>query len=206
VATTVADDAARAEAVEVDPFRRRLLDGLAASIGERGYRASTVADIVRHARTSKRTFYDHFSSKEQCFLELLQADGERMAEKIRSAVDPDADWQVQIRQAVEAYVDHIGSQPAITLSWIRELPSIDNAAARPYQRRSLQQLTSMLTGLSASPGFQQVGLPPLTRPLAVILVGGLHELTALTVEDGRSVREIVEPAVHASVALLGYRR
>jgi AcrR family transcriptional regulator len=206
VATTVADDAAPAEAVEVDPFRRRLLDGLAASIGERGYRASTVADIVRHARTSKRTFYDHFSSKEQCFLELLQADGERMAEKIRSAVDPDADWQVQIRQAVEAYVDHIGSQPAITLSWIRELPSIDNAAARPYQRRSLQQLTSMLTGLSASPGFQQVGLPPLTRPLAVILVGGLHELTALTVEDGRSVREIVEPAVHASVALLGYRR
>jgi AcrR family transcriptional regulator len=206
VATTVADDAASAEALEVDPFRRRLLDGLAASIGERGYRASTVADIVRHARTSKRTFYDHFSSKEQCFLELLQADGERMAEKIRSAVDPDADWQVQIRQAVEAYVDHIGSQPAITLSWIRELPSIDNAAARPYQRRSLQQLTSMLTGLSASPGFQQVGLPPLTRPLAVILVGGLHELTALTVEDGRSVREIVEPAVHASVALLGYRR
>jgi AcrR family transcriptional regulator len=206
VATTVANDAASAEALEVDPFRRRLLDGLAASIGERGYRASTVADIVRHARTSKRTFYDHFSSKEQCFLELLQADGERMAEKIRSAVDPDADWQVQIRQAVEAYVDHIGSQPAITLSWIRELPSIDNAAARPYQRRSLQQLTSMLTGLSASPGFQQVGLPPLTRPLAVILVGGLHELTALTVEDGRSVREIVEPAVHASVALLGYRR
>src|SRR5262249_41512186 len=29
-----------------DPFRLRLLDGLATSIGERGYRASTVADIV----------------------------------------------------------------------------------------------------------------------------------------------------------------
>ncbi|MDQ2627538.1 MAG: TetR/AcrR family transcriptional regulator, partial [Actinomycetota bacterium] len=41
-----------------DPFRRRLLDGLADSIAERGYRASTVADIVRAARTSKRTFYD----------------------------------------------------------------------------------------------------------------------------------------------------
>ena len=46
----VADDAA-------SPFRRRLLDGLAASISERGYRDTTVADIVRHARTSKRTFY-----------------------------------------------------------------------------------------------------------------------------------------------------
>lgn len=204
MATTVADDAASAETVDIDPFRRRLLDGLAASIGERGYRATTVADIVRHARTSKRTFYGQFPGKEQCFLELLHADVEKLAEEIRGAVDPDADWQAQIRQAVEAYVGHIESQPAITLSWIRELPSLD-AAARPFQRWGLQLLTSLLIDLSGSSGFQQVGLPPLTRPLAVILVGGLREVTALAVEDGHSVREIVEPAVHASVALLGHR-
>jgi AcrR family transcriptional regulator len=206
VATTVADDAASVEPADIDPFRRRLLDGLAASIGERGYRATTVADVVRHARTSKRTFYDQFPSKEQCFLELLHADVQRLAEEIRSAVDPDADWQTQIRQAVEAYVGHIESQPAITLSWIRELPSMEEAAARPYQRRGMHLLTSLLIGLTGSPGFQRAGLPPLTRPLAVILLGGLHELTALTVEDGHSLREMVEPAVHASVALLGYRR
>jgi AcrR family transcriptional regulator len=209
VATTVADDAASAgssnKPTAIDPFRQRLLDGLAASITERGYRASTVADIVRHARTSKRTFYDQFASKEQCFLELLHADVGKLAENIRDAVDPDADWQAQIRQAVQAYVGHIESRPAITLSWIRELPSLD-AAARPFQRRGMQLLTSLLVNLSSSPGFAKVGLPPLTRPKAVILVGGLRELTALAVEDGRSVREIVEPAVDASIALLGYRR
>lgn len=206
MATTVADHPASAGSVDDDPYRRRLLDGLAASIAERGYRATTVADIVRHARTSKRTFYDQFPSKEQCFLELLHADVERMAEDIRSAVDPEADWQSQIRQAVEAYVAHIVSRPAITLSWIRELPSLDVAAARPYHRRGMQLLTNLLIGLSSSAGFEKVGLPPLTRPLAVILIGGLRELTALAVEDGHSVREIVEPAVHASVALLGYRQ
>jgi AcrR family transcriptional regulator len=206
MATSVAHDPASTSAVDIDPFRRRLLDGLAASIAERGYRATTVADIVRHARTSKRTFYDHFPSKEHCFLELLHADVQRLAEEIASAVDPEADWQTQIRQAVEAYVDHIESQPAITLSWIRELPSMEAAAARPYQRRGVHLLTSLLMDLSGSPGFQKAGLPPLTRPLAVILVGGLHELTALAVEDGHGLREIVDPAVHASVALLGYRR
>jgi AcrR family transcriptional regulator len=205
VAATVADDAASAESVEVDPFRRRLLDGLAASIAERGYRATTVADIVRHARTSKRTFYGQFPSKEQCFLELLHADVGNLAAEIRAAVDPNADWQAQIRQAVQAYVGHIEARPAITLSWIRELPSLD-AAARPFQRRGLQLLTSLLVDLSGSPGFQAASLPPLTRPAAVILVGGLRELTALAVEDGRSVREIIEPAVAASVAMLGYRR
>lgn len=205
MATKVADDPASVEPAGIDPFRRRLLDGLAVSIAERGYRATTVADIVRHARTSKRTFYGQFSSKEQCFLELLHADVERLADEIAAAVDPEAGWQTQIRQAVEAYVGHIESQPAITLSWIRELPLMEADAARPYQRRGVHLLTRLLMDLSGSPGFQKVGLPPLTRPLAVILVGGLHELTALTVEDGHSLREIVEPAVHASVALLGYR-
>jgi AcrR family transcriptional regulator len=187
-----------------DPFRLRLLDGLATSIGERGYRATTVADIVRHAHTSKRTFYDQFASKEQCFLELLLAENERLGQSIRAAVDPEADWHLQIRQAVEAYVQNIESRPATTLSWIRELPSLGDAA-RPVQRRGLQLLTSLLVNLSASPGFRRADLPPLTAPLAVILLGGLRELTALAVEDGTPVREIVEPAVDASIALLGPR-
>ncbi|MGH3958318.1 TetR/AcrR family transcriptional regulator [Mycobacterium sp.] len=197
--TAVADDAACAD---IDPFRRRLLDGLAASIRERGYRATTVADIVRQARTSKRTFYDQFAGKEQCFLDLLHADIEKLAQEIRTAVDPHADWHRQIRQAVEAYVAHIESRPAITLSWIRELPSL-GTAARPVQRHGLALLTTLLIDLSGSPGFRQAGLPPLTRPLAVILVGGLRELTALAVEDGTDVRDIVEPAVQASAAVLG---
>jgi AcrR family transcriptional regulator len=189
---------------DADPFRLRLLNGLAASIDERGYRTSTVADIVRHARTSKRTFYDRFDSKEQCFLELLRADVENLGESIGAAVDPEADWHRQIRQAVEAYVGHIESRPALTLSWIRELPSL-GAVARPTQRRGLHLLSTLLIGLSASPGFRRAELPPLTAPLAVILLGGLRELTALAVEDGRPVREIVEPAVDASIALLGPR-
>ena len=198
--TALPDDAT----LGVDPFRRRLLDGLADSINERGYRASTVADIVRHARTSKRTFYDQFAGKEECFLELLRADSDQLGEAIRAAIDPEADWRQQIRQAVEAYVGKIESRPAVTLSWIRELPSL-GASARPIQRRGLQLLTGLLVELSSSVGFRRAGLPPLTPALAVILLAGLRELTALAVEDGRDVREIVEPAVDASIALLGPR-
>jgi AcrR family transcriptional regulator len=199
--TSAAEEAIRGTA---DPFRLRLLEGLAESIRERGYRATTVADIVRNARTSKRTFYDQFASKEECFLELLRAEIAIMAEDIRVAVDPDADWHQQIRQAVEGYVGNIESRPAITLSWIRVLPSLGDVA-RPYQRQGLELLTTLLIDLSGSPGFRRANLPPLTPPLAVILVGGLRELVALAVEDGRPVREIVGPAVDASVALLGPR-
>ena len=204
VASVAGDTAFGDPLAKPDSFRLRLLDGLAASIRERGYRATTVADIVRHARTSKRTFYDQFASKEQCFLELLRVEIEVMAEDIRMAVDPEADWHRQIRQAVEGYIGNIESRPAITLSWIRELPSLGDVS-RPVQRQGLELLTSLLINLSGSPGFRRAELPPLTAPLAVILVGGLRELVALAVEDGRPVRDIVEPAVDASIAMLGPR-
>lgn len=183
------------------PFRARLLDGLASSIAERGYRATTVADIVRHARTSKRTFYSEFTDKEECFVELLRADHEQLLVAIRTAVDPEADWRVQIRQAATAYVDHIGARPEITLSWIRELPAL-GSTVRSIQRAAMSGLTELLVDLSDSPGFRRAELAPVRRELAVILLGGLRELTALTVEDDLPVGSILEPAVIASEALL----
>jgi len=198
VQPVVADD-------EVSPFRRRLLDGLTVSIGERGYRATTVADIVRHARTSKRTFYDEFSSKEECFVELLAAGNREMIARIVAAVDPDAEWRTQIRQAVDAWVTDIEARPAIQLSWIRELPALGHDV-RELQRRGMTAVTDMFVEMSKNPGFRRAGIAPITRQMAVLLFGGFRELTALTVEDGADVRDIVETAVAASIAILGAGR
>jgi hypothetical protein len=63
----------------------------------------------------------------------------------------------------------------------------------------------MLVDLSDSPGFRRANLPPVSRPLALILLGGLRELTALFVEDGRDLQGIVEPAITAATAMLGRR-
>ena len=187
-----------------DAFHTRLLDGLAASLAERGYRDTTVADIVRHARTSKRTFYDHFASKEECFIELLRANLEEMVKGIRAAVDPEAPPLDQIRSAVDAYIDHIASNPTITLSRIREAPGLGDVA-RQLHRLAMEQLTDMLVDLSVSPGFERAGFGPISRQLGLILLGGLQELTASFVEDGDDVRGIFETAVTAAVALFGPR-
>lgn len=188
-------------AAALPEHRRRLLDGLATSIAERGYRDTTVADIVRAARTSKRTFYDHFATKEECFVELLSANNDALVAAVGDAVDPGSPWTEQVRQAVTAFVQTIDATPAITLAWIRELPALGEGA-RPVLRRGLTGLTEMIVTLTGGAGFRAAGLAPLSRAAAVILVGGLRELTAQTVEDGHDPSVMIEPVVAVATALL----
>ena len=77
---------------------------MAAAVHECGYRDSTVADVVRHARTSRRTFYEHFASKQACFIALLQEAKATVIRQIAAAVDPRAPWDAQVRQAIEAWI------------------------------------------------------------------------------------------------------
>ena len=190
----------RAGAVD-DAFRQRLLDGLAASIAAEGYRNTTVADIVRRARTSRRTFYEHFADKEACFVALMTAANAEMIRKISAAVDPAAAREIQIRQAIETWIACAESEPAITLSWIRDVPSL-GASARRLQREVMEAFVVMIRTLCDTDEWRADGAGPVSRQLAILLLGGLRELFATSVEDGGRVSDITEVAVQASIALL----
>jgi AcrR family transcriptional regulator len=186
---------------EPSPFRRRLLEGMAVSIQERGFHETKISDIVRHARTSRRTFYAVFPGKEECYVALLRSSNEQMRLRISTAVDPTAAWTAQVGQAVEAYVEAVAAEPAITLSWIRELPAL-GTIARQVQREAMESLTDMLFQLTDNDVFRRAGAGPFTRQLALLLLGGIRELTAMIVEDGGEVRELTGVATKAAIALL----
>ncbi|WP_442875535.1 TetR/AcrR family transcriptional regulator [Amycolatopsis sp. NBC_00348] len=188
--------------VETHRFRQRLLDGLAASITEDGFRDTTVAGIVRRARTSRRTFYEHFSSKEACFVALLAEANRQMIRQITEAVDPRAPWADQVRQAIEAWIAAAESQPEITLSWIRDVPAL-GASTRELQREAMEGFIAMTLRLTDTAQMRAAGIRPLSRQLAIMLLGGLRELIATTVEDGGRAGDVKEVAVRASIALLG---
>ena len=183
------------------PSRARLLDGLAAAIEEKGYDATKIDDIVRHARTSKRTFYEQFASKDACYFDLLRATNEAMRTTIEDAVDPTLPWRDQVRQAIDAYFGTVASHPALSLSWIRDLPAIE-AHSRALQREAMASLTGMLFRLGAAQGFREAGIEHISRLTAIMLLGGLRELTAAAIEDGESLDEVAAAATEASIALV----
>lgn len=182
-------------------FRQRLLDALEQSIAEDGYPRTTVADIVRRARTSRRTFYEHFDSREACYVALLHEANAEQVRQIAAAVDASAPWRSQVRQAIEAWISTGESRPSLMLSWIRDVPSL-GASARGLQRDAMENFIEMVHALGDTSEFRAAGIGPVSRQRIIMLLGGLRELTAITVEEGGRTSDITEEAVDASIALL----
>jgi AcrR family transcriptional regulator len=185
-------------------FRQRLLDALEEGIAEDGYPRTTVADIVRRARTSRRTFYEHFDSREACFVALLTAANAEQVRQISAAVDANAPWRSQVRQAIEAWISSAEARSSLMLSWIRDVPSL-GAAARGLQRDAMENFIDMVRTLGDNAEFRAAGVGPFSRQRIIMLLGGLQELTAITVEEGGRMGDVTEEAVEGSIALLAPR-
>src|ERR1700679_761109 len=53
--------------------KERLFGAMVAVVAEKGYRATTVADLAAVSGVSSRTFYDLFADKQACFLATMEA-------------------------------------------------------------------------------------------------------------------------------------
>jgi AcrR family transcriptional regulator len=185
-------------------FRRRLLDGMAAAIRRAGYPETTVADIVREAHTSRRTFYAHFADRQECLIALLRESNQKTIARIDASVDPRAPWETQVRQAIEAWIAAVQADPPVTLSWIRDVPALGERA-RQLQRETMAAFVVLIQTLTDTPELRAAGVLPPTQQMTIVLLGGLRELIATTVEDGGAIDAITDPAVEATKLLLGPR-
>jgi AcrR family transcriptional regulator len=165
-------------AVGADP-RARLTAGLAAAIAETGYGGATVADVVRHARVSKRTFYEHFADKEECFLALYSETTDRLLELIAGAAAGGGSWEERLTAAARAYFGALASQPELIRASMLEIRAA-GPRAHALQRDVRRRYAQALMALSEDPA-----VTPLTPALATAVVGGLDALLAEAAEDGR---------------------
>jgi AcrR family transcriptional regulator len=164
---------------------------MARSIEHKGYRRTAVADVVRIAHTSRRTFYEHFEDRDACFLALCDATNDAMIERIAAAVRPDNPWGEQVDVAIDAYIDSVSERPALYKSFSREVPALGRAGAESG-RAAVERIATMLVALVESSRREHPGVVarPLTSDMAVLVVAGLRELTIDALERGRDLEEL----------------
>ena len=189
--------------------RDRLVQAMITLVAERGYAAVTVADVVAAARVSKRTFYQHFSDREDCFLAAYVAAAEqplaRIAEAVAPVVEaaPDAatpSLADEVTAGTSAYLAALAEQPALTRTLLTEINGLGPRGWRVRREvldRFAEQLSVLIalgaarwapgeTGPAAVP--ELAGVRGLPHPTALALVGGINELVLDAVEDGRGDR------------------
>jgi AcrR family transcriptional regulator len=183
--------------------RDRLINAIAESIEEKGYRETTVADVVRIARTSRRTFYEHFEDRDACYLALFDAVNDETMDHIAAAVQPDEPIDEQVDRALDAYIASITAHPALYRSFVRELPALGRDGA-DRQLAVIERFAQLLVGLVESGRRVQpeLGARPLTMDTAIMIVGGLRELAVISLQQGRDVRELPATAGRTVKAIL----
>src|SRR5262245_48624403 len=131
---TAADLSQAAEFLGDETVRGRLMLAMAQSITEKGFGQTVVADVVRVARVSRRTFYEHCDDREDGSLALCDAFTAKARELIAAAADPALPWQEQARAANEAHTALLMANPPLTRSFFFEIYSTGERGAAQHRK------------------------------------------------------------------------
>ncbi|HEX3735733.1 MAG TPA: helix-turn-helix domain-containing protein [Solirubrobacterales bacterium] len=113
--------------------RARITLALAEEIEEKGYRAVTVADIVRRAGIARNTFYENFSSKEDCFLAASEVAVNEALRRVIEAAGKVESWPGRVNAGLAAFLNYVASEPALARTCIVEALSAGAAAVERYE-------------------------------------------------------------------------
>ncbi len=160
--------------------RERMLDSMAAMASAKGYARVTVSDVTRHAGVSRRTFYDQFSDKEDCFLAAFDTIGDQLLRPaLAAAQDGEQSWSTRVRLALAGLLELLAAEPAFARVALVEVLCSGHVA--------LERRDALLDRFAAVLAPGQGPAPPVVaqnRRLARAVIGGVYETLYQRVVSG----------------------
>jgi len=174
----------------ITEHRHRLLEGMARAVAVKGYSDTTIADVVREAAVSRRTFYEHFGTKADCLVALYEAASHNALGVLRQSIDPARDWQGQVEQAMQAYLACLAQNPVLLRTLFIEILGL-GPTGLAVRRRMNGELAAFMLGVINGDGRAR-----LTPEMAMMVVGAVNELVLQAIEQDRvgDLTELAAPA------------
>ena len=171
--------------------RGRMLTAISEAVAEKGYAATTVADVVGRAGVSRKTFYEHFSDKEECFIAAWDAGVALLIDAVtRATLGAEGDWKDRLHAGVRAYLHTLVSVPAFARTFLIEVLA---AGPRALDRRAQvhRRFAELLRTLHERQREVAPELPELPDEVFTATVGAVEALVAERVRQGR-IEELPE--------------
>lgn len=151
--------------------RERIITALVDTVAERGYNATTVAHITKAASVSRRTFYEHFADKEECFLAAYDTVVEQLLAAVGQAYEQADGWTQKVHDGLETFLAYLAAEPAFARMCIVEVVAA-GPEARGRRDAAMRVFVDFLEpGRAEAP--KDVVVPDLA---AEIVVGGIYEI------------------------------
>jgi AcrR family transcriptional regulator len=151
--------------------RERLLEAAVRVVAEKGYAATTIADLTREAGISRTTFYAMFDDKETCFLAAYDGAVDALVRRVAVAYEAEEGWPRRVRAGLAALLEALASEPDVARLALIDVGAAGPGAQRRY-RAALQRLTPFFDeGRDFAPGGRN--LPANTSRMAIGAVAGL---------------------------------
>ena len=168
---------------------------MAHAVAAKGYADTTIADIVREASVSRRTFYEHFSTKAECLIALYEAASHNALKVLRDAIDPPARMADPGGARAVGLPRLHGSKPGADAHAVHRDPRASAPKASPRAAASTRRspTSCWAWSMAAKPAASATPLP---AGMAMAVVGGINELILQYIEQDRVAQlpELVEPA------------
>ena len=196
----------RREVVEASQ-RERMLDAIVQAVAEKGYSATTVGDVVSRAGVSRKTFYEHFRDKEECFLGAYDEGVEILMDQIRCAGEDAGSFYERMQARVRAYLTLLVEEPAFARAYLIEVFAAGETALE--RRRAVHgRLSKFGRELNEDARREFPEMPEVPDEVFVAAFGAINELLYTYVSEGRTAEllELQEPIEYVQSALFAGRR
>jgi AcrR family transcriptional regulator len=112
--------------------RERLIDAMIETTVATGFGHVTVADVIRKARVSRKTFYEHFADKEECFLAAYDEIIAHLLHDTTAAYSAPGPWQGRVAAGMRVILELLSSRPKLARFCVIEIMA---AGPRALARR-----------------------------------------------------------------------
>jgi AcrR family transcriptional regulator len=93
--------------------RSRMLAAALEAVEEDGYARMTVAQVIGRAKVSRKTFYDVFADREDCFLAALEQAVGQVGKPVRDAYEGEPAWRDGVRAGLSELLVFLDQEPAL---------------------------------------------------------------------------------------------
>lgn len=163
--------------------RERLIAGLAEAIAENGYSGTTIAHITRHAAVSRRTFYEHFSSKDECFVAAYDTVMAQLRERVSAAFEGADDWPHAVKAGIGAMLEFLAAEPHLARLCMVEALVAGPVVVERYDAAIQSFVPYFQSGREGRPPEVLARLSPTTEEA---LVGGMVSLISRRIIAGKA--------------------